>query len=1389
MSGMFSRFYIAFQLAVPLLAGASLDRVVEDTPGRLSLEVTVPAAALRTSASPYGSKVLCTGCQTVGLPGAPDLPVYHFEVIAGSGVPQVSMHILESETRPVPQGIAPFPKALSPTRSEFRPDSRLYQEAAALLPRLGGLRYLRGVPVRSITVPLALWSEGDKTLTLIRRLRVEVTFPGVLPKPAANRLQAPFSAAVRNPVGGAYLYASRILRPSRTLRKTAAAGGSARPRETFLKIKVGDKHLENLDEDRVYAVSFGDLIAAGANMVAINVGSLRMFTGPHDTLPQAMDTLAAMAGTLKEIPIEVLDKNKNGTFDEGDSLRFFAHGTSLWKRIAGTLGPIRYEFSSDPYSFETYYYLDYSQPPVPSGLRLVAQGAMAPVSPARTVSYAYLRAELDRETGSCDLNSHRDDEAGMAWYWYWNGACGSADNTLTLTNRQIVTSEVEVLKDLAQGANDSLFLGFNGLRPSVEDYYSPYFGGQSLPFFRDHAAQASYYVQKGTWSGAPAFRLDSLAWKGGGRRFEGYTVVYKRKHVFSGAPVWIFPEVRGKRVSYHVEGGAGLSGLRVDSGVATRLFTLDDRGEFTDSLGAASDARYLVYREGVPLPAGSLSTESLPAAGSAIANLLDTLEYGIAPEYVIITPRVLLPAALALRDYRNNPSRVFKVKTAVVVVEDIYREFSSGRRTPVGIRDFLRYAYAIWGGRVAGSNPLKYALLFGDGHYDYREIRASAMNGDAPPNLIPPFEMYSVQGEVLATDDFFGFLDGSDNLVNTSALDIAVGRIPVQSLDQAMAFINKIKEYEEPSKSGEWRNRVVLTADDATQRNGDNNLDPITAGHTNDTERLGFIMQGNEPGIDLNKVYLLDYPMNGAFQKPQAAQDLLSLINRGSLVVNYVGHGSENQWADEVLLQTNDALTRMSNSGKYAMINAFSCTVGRFEKLTAEGMSEQLVKLKGAGAIAAVSATRESYPSPNLELARAFYSLVFPPDTVLGAAVTVGDALRQAKGASPMDRVNNLKYTLLGEPVLLLRKPQLGITFTQAPDTLRALDCNSIKGRIQGGSGRGSVNLRILAGSTKIIYNPPYPMDPQSQEKRGNILFEQTFTYENGEFSTKYFIPKQISFGDTNAQILAFAWDAEEEREGSVGIRNLSIQGTAKGECAENADKKGPRITITGCEEKETAGLDFPDRVKLALPYCLQIQVEDSVGGVLSASGPDEGTTLEIPGSLPPFHPQPGLDELYKKSYRLTLNKGEIRPGSHVLKVSAQDGYGNIGTRQLRLDLTMDSSLVTLSAFNVPNPMKRSGTRFWFNSVLPEKDVEVGGDPNFKRVAFEVRIFNQMGNLVKVFRDAQPGVAWDGRDEWGNRLANGVYFYTVISRQSLADPGPVAYRTLSSKRNTLIISR
>jgi hypothetical protein len=294
--------------------------------------------------------------------------------------------------------------------------------------------------------------------------------------------------------------------------------------------------------------------------------------------------------------------------------------------------------------------------------------------------------------------------------------------------------------------------------------------------------------------------------------------------------------------------------------------------------------------------------------------------------------------------------------------------------------------------------------------------------------------------------------------------------------------------------------------------------------------------------------------------------------------------------------------------------------------------------------------------------------------------------------------------------------------------------------------------------------------------------------YTNSSFSVPYFLPKQIPFGDTAAKIQIFAWDSLELRESALLVPNLSLAGTASPTCLVD-DQRGPRIAVTGCNAAEGGGVDFPDKVKIGLPYCLQITVTDTGGGVMAGEGPDQGTTVEVVGAVAPFQPQAGVDDLHIKTYQLPLSRQELAEGTYLLKVTARDGFGNLGQRQISLQVAQDTALRFVRAFNVPNPLKKGTTTFWFSTTLP---VDEGGaltEPLVDRVRFHLKVFNQQGYMVREFRDARSGeTQWDGRDAWGRQLANGVYFYEVTATWNEDQGSPQGGRR-TSKKNVLVISR
>jgi flagellar hook assembly protein FlgD len=134
-------------------------------------------------------------------------------------------------------------------------------------------------------------------------------------------------------------------------------------------------------------------------------------------------------------------------------------------------------------------------------------------------------------------------------------------------------------------------------------------------------------------------------------------------------------------------------------------------------------------------------------------------------------------------------------------------------------------------------------------------------------------------------------------------------------------------------------------------------------------------------------------------------------------------------------------------------------------------------------------------------------------------------------------------------------------------------------------------------------------------------------------------------------------------------------------------------------------------------------------------------------------------------------------PGEYVFKVKAQDILGNVAFRSLRVSLSLENNEGLADVFNVPNPMKRNGTTFYFKDLSGEKQSSV-----------RIKIFNQNGKLVKTINNAVSGLThWDGRDSRGRLLANGLYHYVVQNTvQPLTEGGS---KKTFEKKQKLLISR
>jgi hypothetical protein len=128
---------------------------------------------------------------------------------------------------------------------------------------------------------------------------------------------------------------------------------------------------------------------------------------------------------------------------------------------------------------------------------------------------------------------------------------------------------------------------------------------------------------------------------------------------------------------------------------------------------------------------------------------------------------------------------------------------------------------------------------------------------------------------------------------------------------------------------------------------------------------------------------------------------------------------------------------------------------------------------------------------------------------------------------------------------------------------------------------------------------------------------------------------------------------------------------------------------------------------------------------------------------------------------RVVFRPGPLEDGVYVLEVQGYDKKGNpagVVPYSIRFRVINESAISHV--VNYPNPFSTS-TRFVYTltgSVLPE--------------VFQIHIYTVSGRLVKVIDLVELGevrigrnitdYAWDGTDEYGDPLANGVYLYRVV---------------------------
>ena len=691
-------------------------------------------------------------------------------------------------------------------------------------------------------------------------------------------------------------------------------------------------------------------------------------------------------------------------------------------------------------------------------------------------------------------------------------------------------------------------------------------------------------------------------------------------------------------------------------------------------------------------------------------------------DFLIIAHSDFYDQVQRLKSWRSLFNQI-EVKT--VKVQDIYDEFSGGLLDPVAIRDFLKYAYQEW------IKPAPaFVLLVGDGNHDYKNnLHTGAQN------FIPPFTP-----DPTISDDMYVLLGDT--------LSMIISRLPVRSANEAEVVVNKIIEYEKEPEFGTWRNLITLVADDEWVRV--DSIDPLWDFHTRDTEILS--KSHVPPSFDVSKVYLMESPFDYKGEKPQATEAIVNSFNTGSLIINYVGHANPDLWAHEEAFKTAQDIPKLKNKRKLPLVYMASCRLGLFFDPKRQGMAEELLRAEEKGAVATISAVMRVTPTHNAELNFKVY------DLLLYDSFSIGEALFTAK----LDRElndNDRKYVLFGDPIMKLGMPALEVSLTQiTPDTLAALSSVTIKGEVweKGGdlntnfNGQAYIlsfdsqrkNVREIKTNTGTYY--------VSYDLPGLVIFRGEALVEGGRFSASFVVPKDISYGGNTGRVSVYVLN--ENQDGAGAEDSLIILGSD----TTVIDTLGPEITI-GFEEHP----DFREGDVIPPTARLQLSIFDEHG--INITGEvGHGITLAIDQDY-----QHELDLTKNFQYDLgSFQKGwlsyqlpDLSPGDHLLSIKAWDNANNSSLASVRVEVRSRGEFELTEVMNYPNPFSKE-TSFYYRLTSPADRVRV-------------EIFTLAGRLIKTIPNASGdaganfSVTWDGKDQDGDKVANGVYIYKVVAEKRI----------------------
>ena len=723
-------------------------------------------------------------------------------------------------------------------------------------------------------------------------------------------------------------------------------------------------------------------------------------------------------------------------------------------------------------------------------------------------------------------------------------------------------------------------------------------------------------------------------------------------------------------------------------------------------------------------------------------------------DLIIVAHNDFISQANRLADFHQN---INNIDVVIVSVDQVYNEFSGGSQDPVAIRDFVRMLY----NKASNEEELpKNLLLFGDASFDYKNIT------DNNTNFVPTYQSYRSDNIKISycSDDFFGMLDeneGDGASLIYDLMDIGVGRITVQTSNEAEQIVDKIINYSSLNSRGDWKNKICFISDDV-----DDNWEINLLIHA---DALATKVDTNHLWINVDKIYTDAYPQlstAGGERYPEAQQDIIELIEEGALIVNYIGHGGEVGWASERILELTD-INEFENFNQLPVFVTATCEFSRYDDPNRVSAGEQLLLNPNGGAISLFSTSRTVNESSAYYIVDALYNYILNTDQNL----TMGEIMRLAKNDPSLGiTVNKRKFAFLGDPALKISYPKYNVKNEQIliidndkdkglqSDTINALSKVKVIGKTTFENSDKKIPLNGILNVTvygkektqNTLNNNGLLETPFSYISQKDIIYKGKVNVINGEFEYNFIVPKDIPMDYGKGKLSYYVNDIEMG-DGAGNFENFYVGGINSNA---KLDNLGPEIQLFINDTTFVSGGYTDDS-----PNLLALLYDNSgINTVGTGIGHDLVAILDGLTNNPYI-----LNDNYEsdlntyQSGRVSFEFSNIEEGPHTLNLKAWDVYNNSSSKQISFIVAKSEEIIIKHLLNYPNPFSNF-TRFSFEHNRPNEIIDV-----------LIQVFSVSGKLVKTlsseiinsgYRD--DSIVWDGFDQYGDKLGKGVYIYKVI---------------------------